>query len=68
MIVTFTVDKYGKTSNFFAANPIGFGMDEEVIRVLKLIPDFWLPGLLDGEPVDVEVRFPFTFTNLGILQ
>ena len=44
---------------------IGKEMDKEIVRVLQLIPDFWLPGLIDGEPVDVEVEFPFIFKNLG---
>jgi protein TonB len=57
----FTIDKFGKTSNYHVDNPIGYGMDEEVIRVLKLMADNWLPGILNGEPVEVEVVFPFTF-------
>ena len=61
VVVFFTVDKFGKTTNYHVKTPIGYGMDEEVIRVLNLIPDFWLPGLLNGEPVDVEVEFPFNF-------
>jgi TonB family protein len=59
--VVFTIDKYGKTSNYHVDNPIGFGMDEEAIRVLKLLPDNWLPGLLNGQPVDVEIVYPINF-------
>jgi hypothetical protein len=36
-------------------------MDEEAIRVLKLLPDNWLPGLLNGQPVDVEIVYPINF-------
>lgn len=59
--VVFTIDKYGKTSNYHVDKPIGFGMDEEAIRVLKLLPDNWLPGLLNGQPVDVEIVYPINF-------
>jgi TonB family protein len=59
--VVFTVDKLGKTSNHHVETPLGFGMDEEAIRVLKLLPDDWLPGLLGEQPVDVEVVYPVNF-------
>ncbi len=61
VIISFIVDKSGKATFIHAKNPIGYGMDEEVIRVLKLMSDNWLPGILNGEPVDVEVNFPFVF-------
>ena len=60
--VTFTVDKFGKTSNYHVETPLGFGMDEESIRVLKLLPDNWLPGLINGQPVDVEVVYLIIFS------
>ncbi|WP_320054426.1 energy transducer TonB [uncultured Acetobacteroides sp.] len=59
--VLFTVDKYGKTNNYHVEAPLGYGMEEEAIRVLKLIPDNWLPGLLNGEPINVEVIYPIIF-------
>jgi TonB family protein len=59
--VLFTVDKFGKTSNYHVETPLGFGMDEEAIRVLKLLPDNWLPGLLNEQPVDVEIVYPINF-------
>ena len=68
VVVFFTVDKFGKTTNYHVKTPIGYGMDEEVIRVLTIIPDFWLPGFLNGEPVDVEVELPFIFKNLGTIN
>ena len=61
VVVLFNIDKFGKTSNYRVETPIGYGMDEEVIRVIKLTQDDWLPGLLDGQPVDVEFDYPFTF-------
>jgi hypothetical protein len=36
-------------------------LDEEAIRVVKLLPDYWIPGLLDNQAVDVELFFPFSF-------
>ena len=59
--VLFTVDKFGKTKNYHVETLLGFGLDEEAIRVLKLLPDNWLPGLLNDQPVDVEVTYPIDF-------
>ena len=66
VVVSFTVDKFGKTSNYHVNTPLGYGLDEEVIRVLKSLSDFWLPGLLDGQPVDVETEYSFNFKFAGV--
>jgi len=59
--VFFIVDKFGKTSNYNVKTPLGYGLDEEAIRVLKLLSDNWLAGLFNGQPADVEVMCPITF-------
>ena len=59
--ILFTVDKNGKTSNYHVNTPLGFGTDEEALRVLKMLPDDWLPGLVGKLPVDVEVDCPVVF-------
>jgi len=51
--VIFTIDKNGKTSNFRVHKRIGYGLDEEAIRAVKLLSDNWLPGQLNGQAVDV---------------
>ena len=61
VFVSFTVDKFGKTSNYHVNKTLGYGLDEESIRVLKLIPDNWLPGLQKGKAVDVEVSYPIAY-------
>ncbi|MEY2828472.1 MAG: hypothetical protein RIQ33_330 [Bacteroidota bacterium] len=47
--------------NFHTKWTLGFGLEEEAIRVLKELPNDWLTGLLNNEPVDVEVSFPIIF-------
>jgi len=59
--VYFIVDKFGKTSNYHVKAPLGYGLDEEAIRVLKLISENWLAGLFNGQPDDVEVMCPISF-------
>lgn len=63
--VKFTIDKNGKTSNFHVDKPLGYGLDEESIRIVKLFSDNWLPGLLNGKAVDVEYIYPVKFTLAG---
>jgi len=60
--VVFTVDKNGKANNFRVESPLGYDLDEEAIRAVSSIPVFWLPGLVNNEPADVDVLFPINFT------
>jgi TonB family protein len=60
--ITFTIDSNGKTSNHRVTKGIGSGCDEEALRVVKEIPDNWLPGLLSGQAVNVEYVLPISFT------
>ena len=59
--VLFLIDKNGKTSNYHVNKILGYGLDLEAIRVLKLLPDDWLPGLINTQPVDVEIVYPINF-------
>jgi TonB family C-terminal domain len=68
VVIVFTVDKFGKTTDYHVKTSSVKALDKEVLRALQLIPDFWLPGYLNGEPVDVEVEFPFTFKNFGTIN
>jgi protein TonB len=46
------VDKMGKIKNFKLLNTIGGGCDEEVLRVVKMMPD-WRAGRQNGRNVSV---------------
>jgi len=59
--VSFVVDKKGKTSNYKIEKPLGYGLDMESLRVLKLQPDNWLPAIQNGQAIDIEVIYPVTF-------
>jgi len=60
--ITFTVDNNGKTSTHRVTKGIGYGCDEEALRVVKEIPDNWFPGLMSGQAVNVEYILPISFT------
>ena len=61
VLVSFIIDKNGKSSNYQVKNPLGHGLDAEAIRVLKLVEANWLPGILNGQAVDVELEYPIQF-------
>lgn len=51
--VEFQVNKTGKIDTINLLNNLGFGCDEEVVRILKTIPDF-IPATRYGENVSVK--------------
>ena len=56
----FVVDKQGNIGDIQVLKGIGFGCDEEAIRVLKASPK-WSPGKQRGKPVKVRMSVPIHF-------
>jgi protein TonB len=60
VIVDFIVSKDGTISDTKAETNFGYGMEEEVIRVIKKGPK-WIPGSQNGRFVNSYRRQPITF-------
>ncbi|MFN8352818.1 MAG: TonB family protein [Spirosomataceae bacterium] len=60
VVLTFVVSKTGEISGIELLKGIGFGCDEEAVRVVKLMPH-WSPGKQSGRPVPVKFTLPITF-------
>ncbi|KQB99438.1 M56 family metallopeptidase [Pedobacter sp. Hv1] len=60
VMVNFIVEKDGSLSNLKTDRKLGFGLDEEAIRVLKMSK--WLPAIQDGKTVRVNYSIPIKFT------
>ncbi len=60
VIVNFVVGRDGKITRIKVVRGIGFGCDEEAIRVLEKMPP-WTPGEMGGKAVPVYFTFPITF-------
>lgn len=58
--VSFVVDQQGKISDIKIARSISKGLDDEVIRIIKLMPN-WVPGTKDGKAVKVRYTLPIAF-------
>lgn len=59
--VTFVINKKGKITNIEIPRKLGFGLDDEALRVLNLMPD-WNSGTQNGKPVSVYFTLPIKFT------
>lgn len=58
--VVFEIDKDGKSSNPEILRGIGYGADEEALRLINDGPD-WIPGKQRGQAVNVRMRMPIRF-------
>jgi TonB family protein len=61
VILSFVVDIDGSLSDIKVVKGIGWGCDEEAIRVLKSSPR-WKPGTQQGKPVRVQYSLPINFS------
>jgi TonB family protein len=59
--VSFVVDKTGKVRDAKILRGVGYGCDEEVLRIVKSMPD-WIPGKDKGTAVNVQYNLPVNFT------
>jgi len=63
VICNFTVGKDGEVYNVNVLRGIGYGCDQEAIRVIKMMPK-WMPGKQNGKPVNVKFNLPISFKLL----
>ena|SRR5258705_12519709 len=64
--VSFVVDETGKITNVQMLKRMAYGMDQEAMRVVRMMPN-WIPGQQDGKPVAVQFTLPVKF-SLGNSQ
>lgn len=60
VVLNFVVNREGKITNIKVVRGIGYGCDEESIRVLEKMP-LWSPGRQRGQPVLVSFTMPIRF-------
>ena len=60
VFLSFTVEKDGALSNIKIDRKLGYGTDEEAVRVLGLSKR-WNPGMQNGKPVRVKYNLPIRF-------
>ena len=60
VFVKFVVRQDGSISNMKVLKGIGYGCDEETVRVISQMPR-WIPGKQNGKPVNVMFTMPINF-------
>jgi protein TonB len=60
VIVVFDVDANGNVANIEVEQGIGFGCDEEAVRVIESMPR-WKPAIQNGAAKSVRMRLPIEF-------
>lgn len=60
VVAAFIVEKDGSVSNVEIVKGIGNGCDQEVIRLIRLMPK-WTPGKKDNVNVRVKLNIPVEF-------
>ncbi len=64
LIMNFVVNADGSLSNIRVLRGLGYGTDEEGIRLLKESPN-WIPGVQNGRPVRVQYTLPIMLNSKG---
>ncbi|GAB3642705.1 hypothetical protein GCM10027423_33410 [Spirosoma arcticum] len=64
VFVSFIVRNDGRITDVAAFKGVGYGCDEEAVRVISAMPN-WKPGSQSGRPVNVKYNLmvPFGFNN-----
>jgi len=60
VLISFTVIKDGTISNVKVKNGVCAAMEKESLKLVDKLPA-WIPGTVNGEPVDVEFTLPIRF-------
>lgn len=61
VVIGFTVDEHGNLRDYRIVQADTNEMGQEALRVVKLIPNEWVPGVLNGHAVPVVIHLPVAF-------
>lgn len=61
VMLSFVVCEDGSMCDYKVENRIGYGLDDEALRVVKLMNGKWDPGSMRGQKVKVKYNVPINF-------
>ena len=61
VFLSFIIEKNGSLTDIKIERKLGYGTDEEAVRVLKSSPK-WMPGIQNGKAVRVKYNIPINFS------
>jgi periplasmic protein TonB len=59
--MSFVITKEGNVTNIKIVKGVHASLDKEAMRVVKLIPNNWTPGRVNGSPVNGNFLLPINF-------
>jgi TonB family protein len=65
VMLSFVVCEDGSMCEYKVENRVGYGLDEEALRVVKLMNGKWDPGSMRGQKVKVKYNVPINFQMEG---
>jgi TonB family protein len=65
VMLSFIVCEDGSMCEYKVEKRVGYGLDEEALRVVKLMSGKWEPGVLRGQKVRVKYNLPVNFQLAG---
>lgn len=65
VFLSFVVCEDGSMCEYKVENQVGGGLDEEALRVVKLMTGKWDPGVMRGQKVRVRYNLPVNFQLAG---
>jgi len=61
ILIDIYIDKNGNVFDY-RVHDLGYELlDKEALRVVKLLPERWLPAIKDGKPIDYIYSYPVNF-------
>ena len=61
VVIAVKIDEEGNTTNFVIKKKLGYGLEDEALRVIKQNNGAWVPAILKGKPVAVQCEIPILF-------
>lgn len=65
VMLSFVVCEDGSMCDYKVESSVGFGLDDEALRVVKLMNGKWEPGVMRGQKVKVKYNVPVNFQLQG---
>lgn len=63
VLVEFTILQTGELGNIHVVSKkLGYGLEDEALRVIHLSSPFWLPLTTEGMPINTKFRIPIRFS------
>lgn len=61
VIISVLITKDGQIINETVESNLGYGLDEEALRVIQQIPDEWVSGKVNNQSSDMKILIPIQF-------